>query len=341
MRFALAVVLVVAASLARAQDVLSLGNGTTEVPVSVTRTSADAVNGLAFKVLFDGDAIGSMAFSRTGAFASASPLYERSQQGSGWFSYVVLFGASTNLAGQIGLLTVNAQPGAAPGSIIALRLHPPSATLSNQSASATKTVANGLLALSNGSVTIEGTIAAPSGVVATASGTSLVNVTWNAVAEAAYYEVWRSVDGSAFSSLASPTAPPYADSEVVAGKAYLYRIRAVDSSGAPSPLSSPDVATTLAFSDDPAVAAATTIRLVHVTQLRQAVNAFRASASLASLPADPTISAGAVVRASHVSALRTGLNEARTAVGMPALTYASPLTLVRASHVNELRNGVK
>jgi fibronectin type 3 domain-containing protein len=237
-------------------------------------------------------------------------------------------------------LTIAAQPSAAPGSTVALTLDPPSATLSNQSSSVVETVANGLLALTNGSVTLGGTIAAPSGVVATASGTALVNVTWNVVAGAESYQVWRSVDGSAFAPVASPSAPPYDDSEVAAGKAYVYRIRSVNSLGAASPLSNPDVATTVAFADDPVVATATTIRLVHFTQLRAAVNAFRVSASLAPLASDPTLAIGAVVRASHLAALRTGLNEAREAVGMAAVAFDTP-TIVLASHVNQLRNGVK
>jgi hypothetical protein len=333
-------VLLVASLGARAQDVLSIGTGTTQVPVSIAKNTGNAVNGVAFRVLFDGEVIASMSFARSGALTSVTPLYERAQQGSGWFSYIALFSAATNLSGQIGTLTASPQPQAVPGTTVALLLDPPGAMLSNQAASVVETVANGSLALSNGSITIDGAIAAPSTVTATASGTALVNVTWSAVAGAEYYEVWRSVDGSAFAPVASPTAPPYADSEVVAGKAYLYRIRAVTGGGAQSPLSNPDVATTIVFTSDPLNAGAT-IRLAHITQLRFAVNALRASASLAPLAADPTIAAGAVVRAAHITALRTGLNQARDAAGLPAIAFDATLTIIRSAHVTTLRNGVK
>ena len=334
------IVLLVASLTARAQDVLSIGTGPTQVPVTIAKNTANAVNGVAFKVLFDAESIASISFARTGALASVPPLYERSQQGSGWFSYIVLFSAATNVAGPFGTLTLTMQPQAVPGATVALRLDAPSAMLSNQAASVVETVANGALALADGSVTVSGAIAAPSGVVATASGTALVNVTWNAVAGAAYYEVHRSVDGSAFASVASPDGPPYADSEVVAGKSYLYRIRSVSGSGAPSPLSNPDVATTIVFTNDPVVAETTKIRLVHVTQLRAAVNALRATASLPPLAADATVAAGALVRESHIATLRAKLNEARDAVGLASIAFDA-LTLIRAAHVTQLRNGVK
>lgn len=318
---------------ARAQDVLSLGSGSGQVPVSITKVTANPVQGVAFKVLFDASAVASASFARGGAFASATPLYETSMQGSGWFSYVVLFPSSTNVSGQLGTLTVT--PLASPGTTIALILDPPSAMLSNQSASVVETVANGLLALGNGSITVSDT---PTNLIATAAGTTQVNLTWNGVPGASFYEVWRSVDGSAFALAGSPAGPSFLDTNVVAGKTYLYRVRA----GSTSPFSNTDAATTIVFTDEPLVAQSTIIKAIHITQLRTAVNAMRGSASLAPLAADPTIGVGLVVRAQHITALRIALDEARAAIGMPALAYTDgTLTIIKAAHVQELRNGVK
>jgi hypothetical protein len=307
--------------------------------VTITKVTANQVQGIAFKVLFDGGAISSMSFARTGAFAAETPLFETSMQGSGWFSYVVLFAAPANASGQIGLLT--ALPTAPAGTVIPLTLHPPSAMLSNQSATVVETVANGSLALVNGSITADALLGTPTGVDAVATGTQLVDVRWNAVASATHYEVWRSFDGGAYAFIGSPALPAITDESVIAGKAYLYRVRAVNAMQT-SPFSSVDAATMIVFTDEPVVAQSTRVKAVHITQLRTAVNAMRASASLPPLTADPTIGSGLVIRAQHITAIRTGLSEARSAIGMPALSYTDgTLTTIKAIHVQELRNGVK
>jgi hypothetical protein len=328
---------------AAAQDVLTVGSGDMQVPVTITKNTENPVQGIAFKVLFDGDAISAMSFARTGALAAETPLYETALQGSGWFSYVVLFAAPANAAGQIGVLTATSS--LPPGSVIPLTLHPPSAMLSNQAASVVETVENGELALVNGSITVV-VPAAPAGVVATAVNptqvnVTQVNVTWNAVAGAVHYEVWRSVDGGAFALAGSPSVPAMSDGAVVASKTYLYRVRAVNGPHV-SPFSNVDAATTIAFTDDPAVPQSTRVKAVHITQLRTAVNAMRSSASLAPLAADPTIGVGLRIRAQHITALRSGLSEARAAIGLPALSFTdATLMVVKAVHVQELRDGVK
>jgi hypothetical protein len=338
MRWLLLAVLLFVPLRAAAQDVLTVGSGGMQVPVTITKNTANPVQGIAFKVLFDGDAISAMSFARTGALAAETPLYETALQGSGWFSYVVLFAAPVNAAGQIGVLTATSS--LPPGSVIPLTLHPPSAMLSNQAASVVETVENGELALVNGSITVV-VPAAPAGVVATAANPAQVNVTWNSVAGAVHYEVWRSVDGGAFALAGSPSVPAMSDGTVAASKTYLYRVRAVNGPHV-SPFSNVDAATTIAFTDDPIVPQSTRVKAVHLTQLRTAVNAMRASASLSPLAADATIGVGLRIRAQHITALRTGLSEARAAIGLPALSFTdATLTVVKAVHVQELRDGVK
>ena len=328
-RAVLVFVLLALASGARAQDVLSIGNGS----VTVVKQTANPVQGVAFKVLFDDELIASLTFTRT---IGTAPLYERSMQGSGYFSYVVLFPSTVNVSGQVGTFTVNAQPSATPGTVVPLILDAPSAMLSNQTASTIETVANGLLSLTNGTTTIGGTIAAPANVVATATSTASVTVTWNAVAGADHYEVWRSFNGNPYTSIGTSNGTSRIDPSVSANTTYLYRVRAVNAAGIASPFSNVDAATTIVFSED------SLIRASHFTQLRTAVNAMLASAGHAPLAADPTIAVGAVIRASHLTALRTGLNDARAGIGLAPLSYTdTTLTLVKRVHVEELRNGVR
>lgn len=336
-RIVLAVLLCVALR-AGAQDVLSIGSNSSQVPVTITKNTANPVQGIAFKVLFDEGTITSMSFARTGALASEMPLYETSLQGSGWFSYVVLFAAPANAAGQIGVLTATSP--LTPGTIIPLRFDPPSAMLSNQNTLMVETVANGLLALVNGSLTVGG-LDAPTGLTATADGTTEVDVTWNAVASATGYEVWRSFDAGAFTLVGSPASSPFTDTSVIEGKTYLYRVRTV-AGPQTSPFSGVKAATTIVFTDDPIVPKVTRVKALHVFELRAAVNAMRASAGLPPLSNDPTIGSGMLLRQHHITAIRAGLAQARAAIGLPPISYAYPVPVeVKAVHIVELRNGVK
>ena len=113
-----------------------------------------------------------------------------------------------------------------------------------------------------------------------------------------------------------------------------------------SSFSSVDAATTIFFTDDPLAGGATPVRVVHFSELRDAVNAFRRTAGLAPLPPDATVSAGAVVQARHVEELRSGLGEARATAGLSPLDLTDPtltagVTRITTQHVQELRSGVK
>jgi len=108
-----------------------------------------------------------------------------------------------------------------------------------------------------------------------------------------------------------------------------------------------DAATTIFFTNDPLIAGSTTVNAVHVTELRQAVNAMRATASLGSSSfADPVLIAGVPVKAVHIQDLRTALNQARTTLGLSAIVFTDPTltvgtTLAKTAHIQELRSGVK
>lgn len=124
-------------------------------------------------------------------------------------------------------------------------------------------------------------------------------------------------------------------------------VRAVDASAGTSPYSAPDTATTLFFTDDPLIPQVTGVRSIHLTELRQAINAMRAAAGLTPTAfTDPTVSAATPIKAAHGQELRTALGQARTSLGLSTATFTDSTltagtTSVRAVHLQELRNGVK
>lgn len=188
-------------------------------------------------------------------------------------------------------------------------------------------------------------LAAPTGLAATATTVAEVTLTWNASAGADGYEVHRRAAGEAdFALLDTTAAPAYVDAAVLADSAYLYRVRAT--AGAElSAFTSADPAVTIMFLDHP-LAVGTLVKQIHVEQLRTAVDALRAVASLdAGLFTDPDLT-GLRIKAVHLTQLRTALNEARTELGLPAIVFADPalntgVTKVKAQHVGDLRDGVR
>ena len=189
-------------------------------------------------------------------------------------------------------------------------------------------------------------LAAPSNVSAVATSSSSVTITWAPVVGADHYEISRRTSGSYAVINSSVTGASFADTTVTPSTAYLYRVRALDAGNNPGAYSLPDLATTVMFTDDPLVQRSTVSYQVHITQLRTAVNAVRATAGLAAASfTDPTLN-NVVAKAVHVQELRTNLDSARSALGLAALTYTDPTitqfnTTMKADHLSELRAGVK
>ncbi len=190
--------------------------------------------------------------------------------------------------------------------------------------------------------------AAPANFSATTTSTTTIGLSWTASAGATpstQYEIARASASSPFVTIHTTSATSFTDS-VTAGTAHVYKVRAIDPAGN-SPYSSPDVATTFFFTDDPLIAQATRIKALHITELRQAVNVFRAAAGLP--PAtftDPTVSTAIAIKASHFRELRLALNQARVPLGLSSVTFTDATltegaTQVRAVHLGELRDGVK
>jgi hypothetical protein len=183
--------------------------------------------------------------------------------------------------------------------------------------------------------------AKPTGLVANATSSTSVTIQWNASTGATQYELVR--DSGAPIAV---NGTSYIDNSVVANTTYLYKVRAVDASSRRSAYTAPDPATTVLFTNDPLGPGATRIRAIHLTELRQAVNAMRTAAGLGAASfTDPT-PAGVRVKKVHIDELRTALNAARTTLGLAAAAFTDPTlvarsTRVKAAHVQELRTAVR
>lgn len=182
------------------------------------------------------------------------------------------------------------------------------------------------------------------------SSANRITVTWTPAANAVNCLILRSSNNSGFAPVATVPSPStvYQDATISPNTTYLYRVQLLDSGGNPGDPSGIDPATTMAFTDDPAVAGATVIKALHITELRAAIDAFRAAAGLgAASYTNSAIASGDPIRAVDWSEMRARLEEARLAIpGLnPIVPYTDP-TLTpgmppRAAHVNELRNRVK
>jgi hypothetical protein len=101
------------------------------------------------------------------------------------------------------------------------------------------------------------------------------------------------------------------------------------------------------FTDDPLTAGTTTVKAVHVTELRQAIAALRARYALGVFTwMDASPVAGVTqAKAVHLTELRTALNAAYTAAGRVAPTYTHAIitggtTVITAVDIAELRAAV-
>jgi hypothetical protein len=193
-------------------------------------------------------------------------------------------------------------------------------------------------------------LSAPSSLVATGSSSPQVTLTWTASTggTVAHYIVERmqSLSTGYTAINQNVTATSYTDSSVSAGAAYLYRVRAVDSSNNLTNYSNIDLATTITFTDDPLQAGATPIKAQHITELRQAIDAVRTLANLSAASWTNTIQSGVLVHAIDVQELRTNLDQARSTLNLSAASYTDqPLTagamLIKKVHLDELRLAVK
>ena len=204
------------------------------------------------------------------------------------------------------------------------------------------TTAGGSTTSTNGyTYTVPGAPAVPTGVLATATSASVVNITWNAVAGATSYQVDRKTAGGSFTQFATPSTNSVSDTSRPADTAFLYRVRAVGPGGV-SGNSASDLATTTIFVDP--TLSGVPVKAQHLAQLRTAVNAVRALNSLGAFSFTGAASSGTVIAGLHVAQLRQAVDEARGPLGFSTAGYTdASLTsvVVKAVHFTELRDRVK
>lgn len=169
-----------------------------------------------------------------------------------------------------------------------------------------------------------------------------VGINWSAISEAANYEVQRSYHATPYTPLYAGPAVATSDPGCPGTMTCLYRVRALDAAGIPSGWAV-DVATTMTFVD--ATLSGMTIKVVHFTQLRAAINSVRVAVGRPPALFTGSIASGVVVLAAHLQELRTALDEARGTLGLAPLSYANPViagsSQIHAADIIELRNGVQ
>jgi subtilisin len=185
----------------------------------------------------------------------------------------------------------------------------------------------------------------------TASGTSAssIHVAWNRSTDdfaVAYYVLQRRTSaGEGWTDIGVHADDLYFDDTGrTGGTAYQYRVAAVDTASNPSAWSEGEIGVAMLFFDDP-VNTSTAVRGIHVGQLRQAVDAWRAFAQKPRQWTSYAALTGFVV-AGDWAALVASINEARAALGLSAFSYSAVPTpasgvAISREHVNQLRNALR
>jgi hypothetical protein len=187
---------------------------------------------------------------------------------------------------------------------------------------------------------------APSSFAATATSDSRVALSWQPVFDSTAYEVYRAPNLiSSFTLLTTIAGTSHPDLSVGPDTTYLYKVRAINSSGA-GPFSAVNIATTVIFSNASLTGVA--IKALHLIELRTAIGAMRAAADLSAAPyTDPSVTSGATkIRRVHLDEMRAALDAARAPLGLSQLAYTDPLivsgsTVIKAIHLAELRAGTQ
>jgi YD repeat-containing protein len=186
--------------------------------------------------------------------------------------------------------------------------------------------------------------------------TLTVSVSWSPVQGAAWYQVERATHlfpsadwqplGGHVTSLA--INDPFGSTNPAT---YLYRVRAgvtsggTDASSGPSPIDYATVATNL-FTDEPLVAGATTIKGIHMGELRQAIDAVRHAAGLSQAWTSYAAATGPVTASDNLAA-RSALDEARNTLFGPGHNWPytgevpTPNGRIWAIQLQQIRDGVR
>lgn len=183
----------------------------------------------------------------------------------------------------------------------------------------------------------------PTNFSATGTASTTVTVSWTPSIGAATYTVERQLSSvGSFTPIATISGTTYFDNGRTPATSYRYRVIASNAFGGQSSYTTPDIATTVVFTDPSLVGVA--VKPVHFTELRTAINAVRAFAGLGAASYSETPATGMFIKAIHVTEMRTALDAAASGAGIPSGGYTdSPLAGVpiKAVHLQELRDRVK
>jgi YD repeat-containing protein len=184
--------------------------------------------------------------------------------------------------------------------------------------------------------------------------TLTVSLQWSPVQGAAWYQVerathllpsadWQTLGGHVTSLSIND---PFGSTNPTT---YLYRVRAgvtsggTDASSGPSPIDYATVATNL-FSDEPLVPGATTIKGIHIGELRQAIDAVRRAAGLNAAWSSYAAATGPVTASDNITA-RQRLDEATIALIGHGVAYTgevpTPNGRIWAIQLQQIRDGVR
>lgn len=188
-------------------------------------------------------------------------------------------------------------------------------------------------------------IDAPTNLTVTAASSSSINLSWTAPGGAVdHYVVERSenIQGPFFFVANVTGATTKNDTTVTNLHAYLYRVRAVTSTGAVSSPSNMALGTAISFQFSSLVGQE--IRAQHFNDVRTAINAVRPVANLSAASWTRGTLTGLEVKADDVNEMRTALNAALTSLSIPVTAYEDPTlnvgsngTLIKAIHIEQLQ----
>lgn len=106
-----------------------------------------------------------------------------------------------------------------------------------------------------------------------------------------------------------------------------------------------ETVTPITFSDDPLISGVTLVKLLHLAELRAAIDEVRSRAGLAAFSWSALPPAGATINASHLIELRTAASPAFSAMGESTVftdpTLTAGVTPIRAIHMQELRDRLR
>jgi hypothetical protein len=187
--------------------------------------------------------------------------------------------------------------------------------------------------------------AAPTGVVATATTPTNVQVSWNGVCGTACH-IYRSADHLTYTQVpGTPATSPFNDTTAAANTAYLYKVRAFN--GTESADSNIDLATTVIYTNT-ITAGSSIIFAVDLNEMRTAVDAVRTLDGIGAgfytygSGSPVRVVAGTdIIHAADINELRTNLNTAWNGLFGTTPTYTNTITagssVAQAIDFNEIR----